>query len=87
MHTYVHVPFLTLSKLSNWKSIHSFFYLKKANGEGFEIALHDHRSKPVMQYSSQLIRLGTAVHINVKPSIQYTSDDAIKTFSPKGKSG
>lgn len=55
----------------------------KANGAGFEISLHDHRSKPMMQYSSEKIQVGSSVQINLKPYIQYTSEHAMSKFKPE----
>ena len=54
----------------------------QANSAGFKIALHHHADKPMIQFSSQLINSGTETQINVKPTITYTTDDAVDTFSP-----
>ena len=50
---------------------------------GFKISLHHHQDKPMMQFSSQLIYPGTETHINLKPSVTYTTDDAISKFKPE----
>ena len=47
-----------------------------SNGGGFKLTLHDHRDKPMIQFSSQLIHTGTETQINVKPVVTYTTDDA-----------
>ena len=44
-----------------------------SNGGGFKLTLHDHRDKPMIQFSSQLIHTGTETQINVKPTITYTT--------------
>ena len=53
-----------------------------SNAAGFKIALHHHLDKPMMQFSSQLINTGTETQVNLKPTISYTTEDAIATFSP-----
>ena len=50
----------------------------QANSAGFKIALHHHADKPMIQFSSQLINTATETQITLKPSISYTTDDAIK---------
>ena len=35
-----------------------------ADGPGFKISLHDHRDKPMIQFSSQLINIGTITQVN-----------------------
>ena len=47
-----------------------------SNGGGFKLTLHDHRDKPIIRYSSQLIHTGTETQINVKPVVTYTTDHA-----------
>ena len=58
------------------------YAFRQANAAGFRISLHGHNVKPVMQFSSQLIYPGTESMINVKPTISYTTKNAISTFSP-----
>ena len=50
---------------------------------GFKISLHNHLDKPMIQFSSQLINTGTETQINLKPTLSYTTDDAISTFTPE----
>ena len=50
---------------------------------GFKIALHLHTEKPMMQFSSQLINAGTETHINLKPIVSYTTEDAIVAMNPE----
>ena len=52
---------------------------------GFKISLHHHADKPMMKYSSQLINAGTKTEINLKPTILYTTDEAISQFSPEDR--
>ena len=52
-----------------------------SNGGGFKLTLHDHRDKPMIQFSSQLIHTGTETQINVKPTITYTTDEAIGSLT------
>ena len=59
-----------------------FWFLPAKIFAGFRISLHGHNVKPVMQFSSQLIYPGTESMINVKPTISYTTKNAISTFSP-----
>ena len=54
----------------------------KVHGAGFKISLMDHRDKAMMQFSSNMIQMGSETQINVKPSIVYTTQSAIETFSP-----
>ena len=51
-------------------------------GVGFKMALHDHRDKPMLKLSSELINIGTITQINVKPEITYTTKSAIEMFAP-----
>ena len=39
---------------------------------GFKVALHSHTDKPMMQFSSQLINVGTETHVNLILTISYT---------------
>ena len=55
----------------------------KANAAGFKISLHHHADKPMIQFSSQLINTGTETQITLKPSVSYTTVDAIKRFYPE----
>ena len=48
-----------------------------SDGAGFKVALNHHLDKPMMQYSSQLISVGTETQINLAPTISYTTSDAI----------
>ena len=45
--------------------------------------MHSHNSKPMMQFSSQLINPGVETLINLKPTITYTTKEAIDKFSPE----
>ena len=54
----------------------------KSIGSGFLISLHHHLDKPMMKFSSKLIYTGTATMVNLKPTISYTTDEAIRTFRP-----
>ena len=53
----------------------------QANAAGFKISLHHHADKPMIQFSSQLINSGTETQINLRPSVSYTTKNAISTFS------
>ena len=57
----------------------------QSNSVGFQIALHNHRDKPIMQFSSDLLHPGTETQINLKPTLTKTTDDAISRFSPKNR--
>ena len=50
---------------------------------GFKMALHSHTDKPMMQFSSQLINVGTETHVNLIPTISYTTKDAIIMMNPE----
>ena len=50
---------------------------------GLNLALHHHSDKPMMQFSSQLISTGLETHINVKPILSYTTENAISMLSPE----
>ena len=54
-----------------------------SDGVGFKVALNHHLDKPMMQYSSQLISVGTETQINLAPTISYTTSDAISTLKPE----
>ena len=54
-----------------------------SNSAGFRISLHSHLDKPMIQFSSQLVHPGTETQINLKPTLSYTTDKAIKSFAPK----
>ena len=49
----------------------------------FKISLHHHSDKPMIQFSSQLINTGTVTQITLKPTISYTTANAINIFEPK----
>ena len=53
------------------------------NSVGFKVALHHHSDKPMMQFSSQLILAGEESHLNLKPTLTYTTDNAISSLNPK----
>ena len=55
----------------------------QANAAGFKISLHHHTDKPMIQFSSQLINTGTETQITLKPSISYTTAEAIRRFNPE----
>ena len=55
----------------------NYGHIKSSDSVGFKIALHLHSDKPMMQFSSQLITAGTDNHINVMPTVSYTTDAAI----------
>ena len=57
----------------------------QAQGPGFKVSLHHHSDMPVIQFSSQLINSGTVTQINLKPTITYTTKNAISTFSPEDR--
>ena len=52
-------------------------------GIGFKLALHHHLDKPMIQFSSQLINAGTETQINIKPTISYTTNNAISMLKPE----
>ena len=49
---------------------------------GLNLALHHHSDKPMMQFSSQLISAGLETHINLKPTLSYTTENALAMLSP-----
>ena len=53
-----------------------------SNAAGFKISIHHHLDKPMIQFSSQLIFTGTETQINLKPSLSWTTDEAISKFAP-----
>ena len=53
------------------------------NSGGFTISLHDHRDKPMTQFSSKLIFTGTETQMNLKPALSYVTDNAISIFTPE----
>ena len=57
----------------------------KGEGAGLKLSLHDHRDKPMMQFSSLYIRSGTDTQISVEPIVTTTTDDAIKGLSPEDR--
>ena len=64
--------------------VETFNYAKhnKVAG-GLKLVLHHHSGKPMIQYDSQLISTGTETHINIKPTLTYTTDNAISVLSPE----
>lgn len=54
----------------------------RGKGIGFTMSLSDHRSKPLMQFSSVHLGAGRENQIVVKPIITYTSQDALESMSP-----
>ena len=57
----------------------------QAKGPGFKVSLHHHSDMPITRFSSQLINSGTATQINLKPTITYTTENAISAFSPEDR--
>ena len=49
---------------------------------GLKLALHHHSDKPMIQFSSQLIGTGLETHVNLKPTLSYTTKTAISMLSP-----
>ena len=54
-----------------------------SSAAGFKISLHHHLDKPMIEFSSQLISIGTETQINLKPLLSYTTTEAISTFTPE----
>ena len=54
----------------------------RGKGAGLKMALHDHRDKPMMQFSSQFIQAGSETQINMRPSISFTTEEAIEGLNP-----
>ena len=52
---------------------------------GLQLVLHHHSDKPMIQFSSQLISTGIETHINVKPTISYTTNNAISMLAPEDR--
>ena len=57
--------------------------LQTGSGVGFRMNLHHHSDKPMMQFSSLLIRTGLETHINLKPTLSSTTNEAISMMSPR----
>jgi hypothetical protein len=55
----------------------------QSNAAGFKVSLHHHSDKPLIQFSSDLIRPGTETQINLEPTISDTTENAISKFTPK----
>ena len=49
---------------------------------GLKLALHHHSDKPMIQFSSQMISPGFESHINLKPTLSYTTKNAISMLYP-----
>ena len=62
----------------------NYVKLNKIPG-GLKLALHHHLDKPMMQFSSQLISTGLETHIVLKPSLSYTTQNAISMLSPSDR--
>ena len=56
-----------------------------ADAAGFQISLHHHADKSMIQFSSQLINSGMKTLINLKPSVSYTTDAAISRLVPEDR--
>ena len=52
---------------------------------GLKLVLHHHSDKPMIQFSSQLISTGIETHINVKPTISSTTNNAISMLTPEDR--
>ena len=50
---------------------------------GLKLVLHHHTDKPMIKFSSQLISPGLETHINLKPTLSYTTNNAISMLSPE----
>ena len=59
----------------------NYAYLSE-EGVGFKMVLHHHNDKPMFQFSSEFLNVGTSTQINIKPTITYTTNSCISTFSP-----
>ena len=55
----------------------------QSNAAGFKLSLNHHSDKPMIQFSSDLIRPGTETQINLEPTISITTEEAISKFPPK----
>ena len=60
----------------------NYAHIPASDGVGFKFALHCHTDKPMMQFSSQLISVGTETHINLIPVISRTTNDALTWLNP-----
>jgi hypothetical protein len=60
----------------------NYAHIPLTDGIGFKLALHHHLDKPMIQFSSQLINAGTETQINIKPTISYTTNNAISMLKP-----
>ena len=49
---------------------------------GLKFALHHHTDKPMIQFSSQMISPGLETHIDLKPTLSYTTKNAISMLHP-----
>ena len=49
---------------------------------GLKLALHHHSDKPMIQFSSQMISPGLETHIDLKPTLSYTTKNAISMLHP-----
>ena len=61
----------------------NYAHIPLTDGIGFKLALHHHLDKPMIQFSSQLINAGTETQINIKPTISYTTKNAISMLKPE----
>ena len=52
---------------------------------GLKLVLHHHSDRPMIQYDSQLISAGMETHINVKPTLSYTTNNAISMLTPEDR--
>ena len=52
-------------------------------GAGFNLVLIDHRDKPLVSLSSQIINTGTETQVYIKPTLTHTTDEAIAKFIPE----
>ena len=58
------------------------YHYINGHASGLMVSLSDPRSKPMMEFSSQSLKSGTDVKITIKPTITYTTEDAISKFDP-----
>ena len=49
---------------------------------GLKLALHHHSDKPMIQFSSQMISPGLETHIDLRPTLSYTTKNAISMLHP-----
>ena len=52
---------------------------------GLKLALHHHSDKPMIQFSSQMISPGFETHINLRPTLSYTTKNAISMLYPSDR--